>query len=99
MILRTTTGLPRPGLPTLADLQRRNAELLGIQLDHQPRNQQEEEPDQQQEEQTRPAPAAAPAIRDSDSPELPVAALHGVAGLAVRTIAPHTCLLYTSRCV
>jgi len=90
MIPRTSTGLPQPGLPTLADLQRRSVELLGFQLDRQPRNQQGQEPDHRQEEQTRPAPAAPPRVRDSESPRLTAAALHGLAGLAVRTIAPHT---------
>jgi len=89
MIPRTSTGLPQPGLPTLADLQRRSAELLGFQLDRQPFNQQDE-PDHHQQERTRPAPAAPPRVRDSESPRLTAAALHGLAGLAVRTIAPHT---------
>ena len=90
MIAHTTTGLPRPALPTLADMQRPRAELLGIQLDQQPDNKQEEEPDQQLEQQTRPAPTPPPPLRDSGSPKLGEAALHGLAGLAVRTIAPHT---------
>jgi len=89
MIPRTSTGLPQPGLPTLADLQRRSAELLGFQLDRQPFNQQDE-PDHHQQQRTRPAPAAPPRVRDSESPRLTAAALHGLAGLAVRTIAPHT---------
>jgi hypothetical protein len=89
MTLRTSTGLPRPALPTLADIRRRSAELLSIQLGHQP--------DHQPEEQAYPAPATPPPLHDSGWPaspgvpwELPVAALHGPAGLAVRTIAPHT---------
>jgi len=89
MIPRTSTGLPQPGLPTLADLQRRSVELLGFQLDRQPFNQQDE-PDHHQQQRTRPAPAAPPRVRDSESPRLTAAALHGLAGLAVRTIAPHT---------
>jgi hypothetical protein len=90
MIPRTATGLPRPALPTLADIQRRSAELLRIQLDHKPANRRKQEPDHQLQEQTIPAPSAPPAIRDFDSPRLSEAAFHGVAGLAVRTIAPHT---------
>jgi hypothetical protein len=69
MISHTTTGLPRPALPTLAAIQRRRAELLGIRVDHQPGNQQEEEPDQQLEEQIRPAPAAPPPVREDEHEE------------------------------
>jgi hypothetical protein len=58
------------------------AELLGLPLDHQP--------DHQQEEQPRPASAAPPPLPDSSLPKLPVAVLHGYAGLAVRTIAPQS---------
>jgi hypothetical protein len=91
MLPRTST-VPRPALPTLADIQRRTAELL--QLSHQPDNQQQDEPHHRLEKRTRPAPATPPPLHDSGCPavpwELPVAALHGSAGLAVRTIAPHT---------
>ena len=91
MLPRTST-VPRPALPTLADIQRRTAELL--QLSHQPDNQQQDEPHHRLEKRTRPAPATPPPLHDSGCPavpwELPVAALHGPAGLAVRTIAPHT---------
>src|SRR5271170_4413974 len=67
---------------TFAETQRRRAELHGFPIDQQPHS--------QREEQTRPSPPAPSPLRDSASPTLPVAALHGYAGLAVRTIAPHT---------
>src|SRR5271170_8245015 len=82
MTAHISTDLLRPERLTFADIQRRRAELHGFPIDHQPHN--------QQAERTSPAPAAQPPLRDPASPRLPVAALHGYAGLAVRTIAPHT---------
>jgi hypothetical protein len=82
MTAPTSTDLLRPERLTFADIERRRAELLGLPLDHQPHN--------QQEEQTRPAPVSPKPLRHSATPRLPVAALQGIAGLAVRTIAPHT---------
>lgn len=84
----TSIRLPGPALPTPADIQRRMAELLGTQLDHQPHNQRDENSDQQRVEQPRPAPTAVP--NNSHFPRLSAPALYGPAGLAVRTIAPHT---------
>ena len=80
MISNTSTGITRPVLPTLADIQRRRNELLGIQPQPQPK------------QQTRPA-LPTPEPEPPPAPEHPIlgdAALHGLAGLAVRTLAPHT---------
>ncbi len=82
MTAHISTDLLRSERLTFAETQRRRAELHGFPIDHQPHN--------QQQEQTRPSPPAPPPLRDSASPRLPMAALHGYAGLAVRTIAPHT---------
>jgi len=82
MTAHISADLLRPERLTLADVEPRRAELRRLPLDHQPHNQQQEQP--------RPSPAAPPPLPDSASPRLPVAALHGYAGLAVRTIAPHT---------
>jgi hypothetical protein len=82
MTAHISTDLLRPERLTFAEIQRRRAEQHGFPIDHQPHN--------QREEQTRPSPPAPSPLRDSASPRLPVAALHGYAGLAVRTIAPHT---------
>jgi hypothetical protein len=81
MTAHTSTDFLRSERLTFADTQRRRAELHGFPIDHQPN---------QQQEQTRPSPSAPPPLPDSASPRLPGAALHGYAGLAVRTIAPHT---------
>jgi len=88
MTTQTSTGLP-PALPTPAETQRRRADLLGPP-DHQADNQQEGQRSHQLVEQPRTARAIPPPLRDVDLLRLPVAALHGYAGLAVRTIAPHT---------
>jgi hypothetical protein len=82
MTAHISTDLLPPERLTFAEIQRRRAEQHGFPIDHQPHN--------QREEQTRPSPPAPSPLRDSASPRLPVAALHGYAGLAVRTIAPHT---------
>src|SRR5271154_116224 len=81
----TSTGVRRPALLTLADIQRRGAELLGRQPFHQAKH----EPPPALE-QPHPASPAQPQFRDSGYPRLPTAALHGLAGAVVRTIAPHT---------
>src|SRR5271154_1786946 len=70
---------------TLADIQRRGAELLGSQPF--PQAGQELPPAPEQPYPVLPAP---PQLRDSGYPRLPAAALHGLAGTVVRTIAPHT---------
>jgi hypothetical protein len=73
-------------LPTLPNLQRRRSELLA-QLAMHPRP--EEQPDQEHEEnQTPPAPSHP--SKPVAGPILSRAACHGLAGLAVNTIAPHT---------
>jgi hypothetical protein len=77
MIGNASTGIGRPHLPTFADIQRRSAELYP---------------------QTPPAPAPQPATESPRTPSpsptalprLGEAALYGVAGLAVRALAPHT---------
>jgi hypothetical protein len=78
MTTNLSTGMNRPGLPSLADIERHMTELLSVQNNHQPHK------------QPNPTPQSAPVPREFASPKLPGAALHGVAGLAVRTIAPHT---------
>ena len=78
MAHNTSMGLPRPVLPTLQDIQRRRAELLGGQPDHQP------------EEQAPPLRATPPPRQTPAWPTLDGAALYGLAGLVVRAIAPHT---------
>jgi hypothetical protein len=82
MTAHLSTDLLRSERLTFAETQRRRAELHGLPIDRQPHI--------SLPEQTRPSPPAAQPLRDTASPGLPVAALHGYAGLAVRTIAPHT---------
>jgi hypothetical protein len=81
----TSTGVRCSALPTLADIQRRGAELLGSQPSHQAK----QEPPRLLE-QPHPVSPAPLQPRDSGYPRLPAAALHGLAGTVVRTIAPHT---------
>jgi hypothetical protein len=95
----TSTGVRRSALPTPADLQRRAAELLGSLPSHQAT----QHPPLALE-QPNPASSAPPQPRDSGYPTcpacpgtpwsvpwgLPAAALHGLAGTVVGTIAPHT---------
>jgi hypothetical protein len=73
-------GITRPSLPTLSDIQRRMVELTGKQLQLEP----------QPQLQTRPAPSTPPQPSASPNPILSDAALYGVAGLAVRGLAPHS---------
>jgi hypothetical protein len=80
MITNTFTGITRPRVPTLADLQRRRAELSGAQQQLEP----------QPQLQTRPTASTPPPPDGPGNPELGEAALYGVAGLAVRALAPHT---------
>jgi hypothetical protein len=82
MTAHISTDLLRSERLTFADTQPRRAELPGLPIDHQPINQPQQQP--------RSAPGPQPPLRDPASPQLPVAALHGRAGFAVRTIAPHT---------
>ncbi len=71
-------GVARPLLPTLEDIQRRRIGLLGGKPDHQP------------EEQASPMGATPPPRQAPAWPTLDGAALYGLAGQLVRTIAPHT---------
>jgi hypothetical protein len=84
MLRNTSTGIIRPYVPTLADLQRRRAELHSTLPPT-------EHPTQPPEP---PAPPPEPSLTSvpgpSVTPPLGEAALHGLAGFAVRTIAPHT---------
>jgi hypothetical protein len=97
MIRNLRTGIGRPFIPTLADVQRRRAELLALlpQL-HPEQHNQPPEPDPRFPSSPEPDPLPAPepprtpAPRPLATPKLGEAALHGLAGLAVRTIAPHT---------
>jgi hypothetical protein len=87
MTPHTATEVPSRPLPTLADIERRRAELLG--LPYQPASYQpgDEEPTPAPH---RPYPASPPPQRDSAWPSLAAEALHGIAGAVVRTITPHT---------
>jgi hypothetical protein len=77
MLGNASTGIGRPYVPTFADIQRRRAELCPPSAPA---------PD--------PQPAAGspriPSPRPTAYPILGEAALYGVAGLAVRALAPHT---------
>ena len=80
MIPNTLNEITRPYVPTLADIRRRAAELLSIhqQLHPQPQG------------EIRPEPPPPPPPRASPELKLDEAALYGVAGSAVRALAPHT---------
>ncbi len=86
MLRNTINGIIRPQVPTLDEIQRRRAELVSLLPPSQP------EPP----EPSLLIPAPPPEARLTPAPGPPVipklgeAALHGLAGLAVRTIAPHT---------
>ena len=84
MLRNTSTGIMRPYVPTLADIQRRAAELGHLQQPERPA--QPSEPDPYPPPSLNPAPAPPPPV----TPKLAEPALHGLAGRAVRTIAPHT---------
>src|ERR1700722_14592673 len=71
-------GITRPSLPTLADIERRMAELAGVQ-----------QLMAQSQLQDRPA-FSPPPPRPSPDPILGDAALYGVAGLVVCGLAPHS---------
>jgi len=102
MIRKTANALAPSALPTLADLRQRTAELLEIQSQLQA---QSPEPDLDlpsrsgqaprsslapPQRPTNPACPACPGLPWSEPWALGEAALYGLAGLAVRTIAPHT---------
>jgi hypothetical protein len=73
-------GTASPSLPTLSDIQRRMEELASIQ----------QRLDTQTQLQSRPAPRTPPPPSAPPNPTLREAALYGVAGMAVRALAPHT---------
>jgi hypothetical protein len=82
------SNLAPSAFPTLASVQQRQIELLNFL--HQS---QAKPPEPHPDPPPRPAPPpqpSLPASRRSANPVLGEAALHGLAGLAVRTIAPHT---------
>jgi hypothetical protein len=89
MTPHTSTEVPRRALPTLADIERRRAELLGLPYQPGPYQPDEEEPTPASH-QPFPASPTPPHQGDSAWPSLAAAALHGIAGTVVRTIAPHT---------
>src|ERR1700689_3505928 len=85
MLRNTINGIIRPHVPTLDEIQRRRAELLSLLPPSQP------EPPEPPSLNPPPAAGArlTPATGPPVTPKLGAAALHGIAGLAVRTIAPH----------
>src|ERR1700677_1071214 len=88
MIRNTFSGIARATFPTLASLRQRRAELLDL-----PPQPQAQPPEPDPDPPPRPDQAPQPAFPPphlSANPVLGEAALHGLAGLAVRTIAPHT---------
>jgi hypothetical protein len=80
MISNPLDGITCPSLPTLSDIQRRIAELAGIQ----------QQIDAQAQVHSRSAPRTPPPPSVPPHPILSEAALYGVAGMAVRALAPHT---------
>ena len=80
MISNSFDGITRPSLPTLSDIQRRIAELESVQ----------QQIDAQAQLPIRSAPRTTPPPRVPTNPILSEDALYGVAGLAVRALAPHT---------
>src|SRR5580658_7510264 len=88
MIRNTFSGIARATFPTLASLRQRRAELLD--LPPQPQAQPPEpDPDPPPRPDQAPQPSFAPPHLAAN-PVLGEAALHGLAGIAVRTIAPHS---------
>jgi hypothetical protein len=102
MIGKTANALAPSALPTLADLRQRTAELLEIQSqlqaqspepDLDPPSRSDQAPRSSLAPPQRPTNPACPACPGTPRSEpwvLGEAALYGLAGLAVRTIAPHT---------
>jgi hypothetical protein len=83
MLRNAITGRVHPHLPTIAEIHRRRTELPAL-----PRQSQPEHYTQPPELNSYPSPSSQRA--PSANPNLAEAAFHGLAGLAVRTIAPHT---------
>jgi hypothetical protein len=102
MLRNTVNGLAPSPLPTLANVRQRAVELLDLQsqLQAQPRTPTLDPPSRSDQapqsslappqRSTNPACPACPGTPRSEPWVLGEAALYGLAGLAVRTIAPHT---------
>ena len=80
MISNPLDGITCPSLPTLSDIQRRIAELASVQ----------QQIDAQAQLPIRSAPRTPPPPSVPQNPTLSQDALYGVAGVAVRALAPHT---------
>ena len=80
MISNAFDGITRPSLPTPSDIQRRIAELESVQ----------ERLDTQTQLHIGPVQRTPPPPSVPTNPILSEAALYGVAGMAVRALAPHT---------
>jgi hypothetical protein len=80
MIANPLDEITSPSLPTLSDIQRRIAELTGVQ----------QQIDAQAQLPIRSAPRTPPPPSAPPNPILSEDALYGVAGMAVRALAPHT---------
>jgi hypothetical protein len=80
MISNSFDGITRPSLPTLSDIQRRIAELESVQ----------QQIDAHAQLPIRSAPRTPPPPSVPTNPILSEDALYGVAGMAVRALAPHT---------
>jgi hypothetical protein len=85
-----STELPRPAPPTLADIERRRAELLALLPREPAPHQPEDEEPAPAFDQPYPASSTIPQHTEPAWPRLTAAALHGLAGAVVRTITPHT---------
>ncbi len=86
MLRQTANGIRQPYVPTLADIERRQTELLDLLS----KQQSEQRPPSSSNRAPLPEATRTPRPRRDANPSLGEAALHGLAGLAVRTIAPHT---------
>jgi hypothetical protein len=89
MSLNTVTPEPPFTLPTLTDIQRRRTELLDWQARFAPEQTTDPAPAPAVPPAS-PVPAMGPPCEAAAWPSLPEAALHGLAGRVVRTMAPHT---------
>jgi hypothetical protein len=88
MTPHTKTEVPRPALPTLADIERRMAELLSLPYQPAPYEPEDEDPTPAFDQPY--PPSATPPPQRDPWPSLAPEALHGIVGAVVRTIAPHT---------
>jgi hypothetical protein len=87
---QTTNTANRPHVPTLAEIERRRAELLRLAPRPQPKARSQPPEPEINPIDPAPGPASTSPPPRCPQPVLAEAALHGLAGLAVRTIAPHT---------